>query len=79
MQEAFEQFLKNNPDLLESSRKPYWQKDPVREKEFAVALEKYKEGYPRKAIVKWLKQSCGWSLAEKTISDYIGDYGEKND
>mgnify|MGYP001283138008 CR=1 FL=1 len=79
MQEAFEQFLKNNPELLDSSRKPYFKKNPEREKEFVIALQKYKEGYPRKAIVKWLKESCGWSLAEKTISDYIGDYGEKTE
>ena len=48
MQEAFEEFLKNNPDLLESSRKPYFKKDPEREKQFNVALEKYNEGYLEK-------------------------------
>ena len=79
MQEAFEEFLKNNPDLLESSRKPYFKKDLEREKQFNVALEKYNEGYPRKVIIKWLKVSCGWSLAEKTISDYLGEYGEKTE
>lgn len=77
MQEAFEEFLKNNPELLESARKPYFKKNQEREKQFDIALQKYKEGYPRKVIIKWLKISCGWSLADKTISDYIGDYGEK--
>jgi len=79
MQKAFEEFLKNNPELLESTRKPYFEKTPERQEQFKIALEKLAEGYPRKVIVKWLQESCGWSLAFKTISDYLGEYGEKTD
>ena len=76
MQEAFEEFLKNNPELLEKSRKPYYQKTPEREEQFKVALEKVEEGFPRRVVIKWLKESCGWTVADKTISDYLYEHGQ---
>jgi|TARA_A100001011_G_C14146579_1_gene772141 hypothetical protein len=75
MQDAFEKFLAENPELLEKarSRKPYWEQTPERQEQFKIAIEKIQEGYPRRAVIEWLIQECHWTLAFKTISDYLGD------
>ena len=60
--------------MMEKVRKPYYEKTEERLAQWTLALEKIEEGYPRKVVIKWLQQECNWSLAFKTISDYIGDH-----
>ena len=74
MPDAFEKFINDNPEILERTRKQYWEKTAERKKQFEIAIQKCNEGYPRKAVVKWLKIECHWDLAEKTISDYLGGF-----
>lgn len=72
--QKFEDYLKNNPELLEKTKKSYWEKTPERTEQFNIAIEKVEQGYPRKAVISWLQDICGWKVAYKTISDYIGEY-----
>jgi hypothetical protein len=74
MTDAFEKFVKDNPEMMERTRKPYYEKTEERIAQWTLALEKIDEGYPRKVVIKWLQQECEWDLAYKTISDYIGNH-----
>ena len=69
----FDDFLKDNPDLIQIDRQPYWAKTLERKEQFKIAVEKVELGYPRKAVIKWLQDECKWTIAFKTISDYIGE------
>lgn len=75
---SFEEYIKNNPEILENNpNKAYYAQTPERQEQFTTAVEKLNMGFPRQAIIKWLQNECGWTIAPKTISDYLGQHAEK--
>ena len=51
MTDAFEKFVKDNPEMMERTRKPYYEKTEDRLAQWTLALEKIDEGYPRKVVI----------------------------